>query len=403
METYSQSNNNQELSWRGDPSTNWSDWKVVIHNMGNDSAKEYNVHRNILAAGCRKCDYFSTLFGIQCAEQQDCCSRISLQSEEAAVFEIMLDFLYSSHAPNVNVNNVVALRNLARYFQCRELARCVAEFIQRNLTMGTAVLYLRNAFQRDDKLESAARNLICQHIHQIPVHSMDTLATELFRSIVCSDNIQQEHSKHVSIHVKSFFDVNPEQVSASLLHELTSHLTEIDVSVANGFLQLIAQLDPNVEDHSWLALDQLSRKCATALAPEWQTLDIHANGMEQFLNPSIEGDYRGTGRCIVPLLEASLEQAQNDYKRVQEELSQVQQENDTLKKKVHSMMGRVSAIETLGDRIRAMRRMDFGNDSISSSSTVSSIASSSSSSSSSSEELEVYTSGSDTSGSMDEW
>jgi hypothetical protein len=398
--------NLQELSWRGDPSTNWSDWTVIIHNTGDDSTKSYHVHRNILAAGSRRCEYFSTLFNTRAAiaEQQDCTSRISLDAPEASAFEIMLNFCYNEGKLNACVDNVVALRNLARYFQCRELLRFVNEFIQGDLSIDNAVLYLRGAFQRDEKLETAARKLTCEQIHSIAIHSMDTLSTDIFRSIICCETIKEEHHKYVSVHIKSFFDVNPEKVSAKLLNDFTFHLTEIDASVAHGFLELISRLDPNDQDKdSWLALDRLSQACAAALAPKWASLDTNNNGMNKFINPSSEGDYRGAGRCVVPLLEASLKRAQQDYNLAKAQCAALEQQNQVLQQKVNSMMGRMSTIETLGDRLRAIRRLDFAVDS-DSVSTASSVASSlSSSSSSSAEELEVYTSGSDTSGSMDEW
>lgn len=350
------------LSWRGDPSSNWSDWTIVI-TSGEAAIHTYHVHRNILAAGPRRCEYFRTLFSTQVGvkEQQDNTSRIPLWEEDAAVFPEMLDFLYCEGTLNVSVDNVVALRSVARYFQCRELMRHVNEFVRQDLTMETAVLYLRNAFQRDDKLERACLKLICENIYNVPVHSMDTLPTELFQSIVCcQDDIKEEHHKFVSMHVKSFLDVNPDVLSAKLLNELTDHLVEIDASVAHGFLEVIGGLahpkDDEDEHESWLALDRLSRACATALASGWKDLDTSINGMERFLDT--EGDYRGSGRCVVPLLEACLEKAQLDYKQAKEECDTLKQQNQVLTRKVSSLMSQVSAVETLGDRLRAFRIVD---------------------------------------------
>mmetsp|Transcript_3662 Transcript_3662/g.6470 ORF Transcript_3662/g.6470 Transcript_3662/m.6470 type:complete len:221 (-) Transcript_3662:360-1022(-) len=107
------------LSWRNDPSYNFSDWKlqVIIQenpagtNNGdgdndNDSdnsstqsfhEKTYNVHRNILAIGERRSGYFANLlhYGIDDGNQ---CSRIELASRAAACFPDLLDYMYSSKA-----------------------------------------------------------------------------------------------------------------------------------------------------------------------------------------------------------------------------------------------------------------------------------------------------------------
>jgi hypothetical protein len=337
------------LSWRGDPSTNWSDWTVVItapSSSGVESTQTYHVHRNILAAGLRKCDYFATLFHTQAAmaEQQDHTSRITLSESDAAVFDNMLDFCYNQGSLNVTVQNVVPLRSVARYFQCRELMRHVNEFVRRDLTKETAVLYLRNAYMRDEKLEMAARKLLCEAIHEIPLCCMDTLPTRLFESVVCnSEDIPLEHHRHVSRHIKSFLDVNPDELSTTLLLKLTAHLTEIDKTVAHGFLDLMQRLDvTNEKEH--LALDNLAQLCATALAPEWKDLDTTQHGMQRFINP--KGDYRGTARCVVPLLEKSLKRAQEDYQSAKDECAVLYQQNQILKRKVTALMSQVSAVQT---------------------------------------------------------
>ena len=338
------------LDWREDPSSTWSDWTIVIsRGDAQGPLRHYHVHRNILAAGPRRCHYFATLFATptRVSEQVDCTSRIALGVDEAENFETLLDFMYSNDgAVQVHVGNVVPLRSLARYFQCRELMRYVNRHVQTDLRVETAVAYFQNAHGRDEKVEQASRKLIVEHFDKMPLHSMDTLPTSLFQSIVRCNGIQESQHRNVSIHVCSFFQANPNALSAQLLHQFTRHLTEIDASVARGFLDLVAQLDPNYEhEESWLALDQLSQACANALAPNWNELDMTKSGMERFLNPPINGDFRGSGRCVVPVLEASLERAKCDYKRAKEECNVLSLQNQILKGRLAALMGPGRAIQ----------------------------------------------------------
>lgn len=171
-----------------------------------------------------------------------------------------------------------------------------------------------------------------------------------------------------------------------MLLKLAAHLTEIDKTVAHGFLDLMQQLDvTNEKEH--LALDNLAQLCATALAPEWKDLDTTQHGMQHFINP--KGDYRGTARCVVPLLEKWLKRAQEDYQSVQDECAVLYQQNQLLKRKVTALMSHVSAVETQ----RAFRQhLDDSDDD-------SSVFSSSSSSSSEDDDDEDDSSDSD----MSDW
>uniref|UniRef100_A0A6U9XWS4 BTB domain-containing protein n=1 Tax=Pseudo-nitzschia australis TaxID=44445 RepID=A0A6U9XWS4_9STRA len=154
------------LSWRNDPSYNFSDWKlqVIIQenpagtNNGdgdndNDSdnsstqsfhEKTYNVHRNILAIGERRSGYFANLlhYGIDDGNQ---CSRIELASRAAACFPDLLDYMYSSKAFAITTKNAIALFFLSQAFQVVSLEAKTKTFIDKDIQLFNLGCYLSDA------------------------------------------------------------------------------------------------------------------------------------------------------------------------------------------------------------------------------------------------------------------
>jgi hypothetical protein len=150
-----------ELSWRGDPTSTLSDWTIVLC-TSDESSYTYHVHKAVLAVGPRSCRYFTTLFSAPASllEKQDCTSRITLDHRDTNAFPVMLDFVYAG-ALDVTADSAVALKSLARYFRCGELAKRVNEFLRKDLTLMTAHKYLRSASERnDEQLEESAKKLL---------------------------------------------------------------------------------------------------------------------------------------------------------------------------------------------------------------------------------------------------
>ncbi|VEU33947.1 unnamed protein product [Pseudo-nitzschia multistriata] len=144
------------LSWRNDPAYNFSDWKlrvVVRKNRAGDSAADsslpahettYNVHRNILAVGERRSQYFANLlhYGI---DDGGGSSVVELAPRAAACFPDLLDFVYSSEAFCVTTRNAIALLFLARAFQVPSLEARAEAFVEKDLRLVTFGCYLADA------------------------------------------------------------------------------------------------------------------------------------------------------------------------------------------------------------------------------------------------------------------
>jgi len=199
------------------------------------------------------------------------------------------------------------------------------ECIQRDITVETAIEYLRTASENnDEEVEESARMLIVENYNGVEGDKLVSLPVEMFRSIVCSDDLQTQFLSDVCCDINLFFETNPEELNAQILDEMTSHLpvSAITPSTATSFRKLICQLDPKKEDEeSWLALTTLCKMCAHSLAHNWKELDIERT-IEEFSSPRIEGDFRGGGRLSVLLLGESLRQAKIKYEQERTQLQQ---------------------------------------------------------------------------------
>lgn len=331
---------NKPLSWRGDAS--YSDWTVVIES--NKKETKYSVHRAILGVGPRSSMYFSTLFGAQHFKEQEegGVSRIVLE-ENDVVFETLLDYIYEGTL-NVSTNNVVSLRSLARYFQCSTLLKDITAFIQKDLSLTTAPIYLKNAWQRSDtKLEESSKRLILAHFESIDDHALEILPTKLFCSLW--KDVECDNHLKMSRVVYHFLQQHAEARTATLLSELTRHITHMDFHVVSGYLEMLAQLDPHKQhDGEWLALDHLCKKCADSLVTDWRCFDTELC-VRKFLNPSVRGDFRGTGRIAVRLMGASIELAKTDYTQVLERNHQLQAAQERLSVKMKEQQDRITLLE----------------------------------------------------------
>lgn len=330
----------EALSWRGDPEANLSDWTITINTEDGDSSQTYHVHKAILAASSKPCKYFSTLFQtkVNLPENKDSTSRITLGMQEAEAFPIMLDYVYSSDASiqGITTQNAVAIRSLARYFRCRELTKSVNQFVQRDLSTGTAALYLEKAFEcNDGKIEESARKLIVENFTRVCETKafMMGLPVALFRSIICSPDLHAYYHPIAGDCVKDYFEANPELLSASLLNDLTKHLSSFFQTSAEGLLQLIEQLDPSTEDQeSWLALDRLAKLCADTLGPKWMELDTEKY-MHAFNRPTTEG-------LTIARLSAALNAAKGDYKTKLQEIDRLKKKNSEKRNEIKALKAR---------------------------------------------------------------
>jgi BTB/POZ domain len=166
----------ERLSWRSDDS--FSDWTIIIRveaesishpaDEGDDGREDvnrkksgankeftYHVHKNILALGPRRSEYFVRLFESEgtFAESQDNTSRIELHDLAAKAFPEFLDHMYYyktgvGNEVEFTTDNATALYSLAKYFEVRRLCHDAKKFCLQDLqTSKTCSTYYDHAKQ----------------------------------------------------------------------------------------------------------------------------------------------------------------------------------------------------------------------------------------------------------------
>ena len=58
------SNDDAPLSWREDPKSTYSDWKIKVKHHGSNVEDIYHVHKHILSIGSHRSNFFSDIFQI---------------------------------------------------------------------------------------------------------------------------------------------------------------------------------------------------------------------------------------------------------------------------------------------------------------------------------------------------
>ena len=123
-----------ELSWRMDPDDTFSDYTLLVESEEDGEENKYHVHRNILAHGQRRCDYFAKLFRSPFRENEIAVSHFIFPADVARVFPDFLDILYNhKHSTNISVHNVAALRKLSFYFCSYGLSTDISQLIKFNI------------------------------------------------------------------------------------------------------------------------------------------------------------------------------------------------------------------------------------------------------------------------------
>ena len=270
------------LSWRDDADESLSDWTIVATTPLGD-VRTYSVHKAVIGAGERKCLYFGALFHTDCREHSMETSNISLQGpEELDALEIMLDFLYSGilTIPGDDGPNVVILRHLAFYFQCKSFMTEINKFIEQDLTADRAPWYLMEATKYRDERLVASGLTICAHcLTEIAPAKLRSIPVELFRFVLLSPQLNcdsRQLSRIVCDYLEKEVEQDDEKIAngrvppaACVVLEFTqvNIMPEMDADAARRFLNMMRFMDATI-DSEWEALQSLCQRCMDAIAEE---------------------------------------------------------------------------------------------------------------------------------------
>lgn len=266
----------QKLSWRLDPVESHSDWTLLV--LHGDVTNTYHVHKNILAVGPCRSDYFVSVFrSTHLAESQNNTSQIVLEEPAARAMPIMLDFIYDipAHRLEISTQHVVALRYLAKYFGIRIMYRKVMEYLKKDMSLDNLSTYIAGAavFHDETALSLAATKCLdnLQFMNDTLMEQMDP--TFFLRILSNPDVDTCSVSCQMSTLLAEYCQIHREELTKELFEQLTDrkHIPQIDRDAAVPLLELEVdicgdkQTDSNVPSSSCL-----QKRCIKVLALHWK-------------------------------------------------------------------------------------------------------------------------------------
>lgn len=381
----SESEDSAAVNWRGNPKINGSDW--TIHVVSEEHSASYHVHRNYICFGKRSSKYFARIMSDvkmpsnittrkKRSSQLSC--KVDLELRDAANFPIVLDFLYGESAVSatgtmltanstddlssfpslkststldddrsflhctvdeLTTDNAVSVRYLAKKFEIETLVIVTNRFIQTDLTTENCVSYLKDATRYNDgRLYQSAKKLWVENFESIPKRDLASLPLDTFRDLIVSLGSKGEEneldSHYISDIVCRYFEKNRQELNAKDLLELTdvSRIPSIASEAAITITALIRDLKSEDVKENWDALVQLSQRCARPVVFDygWSDFSVEA-AVDEYLGrcrKATEGPSRAESLLFATSFAAALQQAQDDYCRLQEEQDSIE---DTVK------------------------------------------------------------------------
>lgn len=361
MDRFEESDEESEhkLSWRLDPDESLSDWTVIIESEISSESKEYHVHKNILAVGPCKSEYFASLFRTQMREADTSTSHITLEDGAADAVPDMLDFMYTQELSTVTSESAVSLRYLAQYFGIKLLHRRVMLFVKDDMSIKNVHHYIQSARMfHDEKMLALARSVCIDNIEHLDTASLllQSVDPDFFYEIISSPEVDTcSVSCHVSTLVAAYCRIHQGQLSREMFDQLTDRrfIPLIDKESAMMLLELEAvssqTMSPKAENCTCL-----QKRCIKVLAQHWKEFaeqgDLPAvrsfppnvlaelfersiftakNDMEHCLS-SVTTEIEKRAKVVTQGLheaaaevERQVESAQNECRRLEQELHEV--------------------------------------------------------------------------------
>ncbi|KAG7345992.1 BTB/POZ domain containing protein [Nitzschia inconspicua] len=162
------------ISWMSDPYESFSDWTVKV--LFDDVVDVYHVHRNIMAFGNRKSNFFLKEFrkqqNFEDTDPADVqVSYIKLPASQAKVFPMVLDFIYYTKeaTQTLTAERACNVFKLAELLEIPMLQKAIADFYAKNLSLKNLGEFLLAASKsKADRLLVVSKAKIGQMIIEKP-------------------------------------------------------------------------------------------------------------------------------------------------------------------------------------------------------------------------------------------
>ena len=375
----------QRLDWRMDPSESLSDWEIIIEIINDDdgnaddndqdtsttssssSSKTYHVHRNVLAVGARRSDYFARLFQQTTSgsgnflESKSNKSIIRLHQIAASAFPILLDYMYYPERKlQIVENNATSLHYLGEYFAMRLLRYDAKQFYMKSINLRNCYTYYEHALLlHDEKVKHAvAKLLLCsENIGKLTKESKILTLPDPYlwiEVLTNTDKSNVEDNLHTSIIISEFCKLNQNSITKDEFKQLTTeellpnvHVDAalIFIEVENAIAKRATESNGDCEGNEIVAvnvhqshlhedndndssgdngndLSNLQRRCVKSLTYDWRNLKFDKNVMK-FLkkqNPEL----------LVELYQGAIENAQEQIETLHQNQQQLENNLTTL-------------------------------------------------------------------------
>ena len=267
------------LCWRDDPQTSLSDWVIRVETPGATGTGTYHVHKNMLAIGIRRSEYFTRLFtgagASGLVENVQGGSTITLEASAAEAFPAFLDFMYKGELA-LSDASAMALLHLASYFRNPPLHNEVAKYVQCALegepgsdagvrAAQVAPLFLAEASHYTlDKAADACAGVCAKHLIACDPQYCVELEPPLYLRVVEAvkhDGLSVSQSLALSDHVAAYCNAHCQSVDLAMLEGITSMLTSVSAGSAVSLLGHALKRQ---------GAQRLQSVCAMAIGSVWE-------------------------------------------------------------------------------------------------------------------------------------
>ncbi|GKY95248.1 hypothetical protein MPSEU_000487400 [Mayamaea pseudoterrestris] len=275
----------ERLTWRLDPSLSLSDWALIVRNKKDGTTQSYHVHKNMLAVGPRKCEYFVKSFQnlAKASNQSNTAWPVSCDIElddvGARVIPAFLDYIYSPDgALELKTENATGLRYLSNFFGIRALFKQVMEFVQKDLTLATMPVYYKDLHMlKDEKLLANAAKYCAKNIMKIETSfsSLKNWESSFLLQIMQSSYIDSKpRHLHVSLLLAEYCRLRKGKMQASEFATLTDEhvLPAIHYDAALTLLEAESDIVVATSLKNMMEMSSLQKRCVMDLSNHWKEL-----------------------------------------------------------------------------------------------------------------------------------
>jgi len=271
------------LSWRLHRSESYSDWTIEV--VSGDisppiiECTSYHVHRRVLAVGPKKSDYFANIFKLNGFAGQN---QLRLSKRQAAVFPMVLDFIYTDIDLDLDAEKAYALYSLGEKLENEAILRSVTDFYSKWCMTKENIfefIKLGQSFKNEILLEAAILRF-SEEIWSIDIETAAELDPGLLYKVLILVLAQdQDTAKCMSVHLS--------QIIAACVSSATRITLTPEIFRSLTDKSLVPSIDPiaaikllatentilNGAHESPAAGDlSLHERCASAIHTNWGTL-----------------------------------------------------------------------------------------------------------------------------------